>query len=143
MIYDLKRIVTYGIALMMCLVGCVRRDGLTEIRGTVVYDGQPVQKGAIAFLPVGGSGPTAAGIIADGRYAVKVAPGPKQVRIEAFRITGQRRYSPNDLASPMIDVLQQILPERYNAKTELTCEITPTADAYDFAMQKSPAVRSR
>jgi hypothetical protein len=101
----------------------------------VSYKGQPVRKGTICFLPADGNAPTAAGIIADGKYAMKVAPGRKQVRIEAFNVTGQRRYAPNDPNSPMIDIQEQILAERYNAKSELTCDVPAHDGAYDFTLK--------
>jgi hypothetical protein len=35
----------------------------------------------------------------------------------------------------VIDVYEQTLPERYNAKTELSCEV-PSADGkYDFVLE--------
>ena len=81
---------------MACLAGCGRSDGLTEISGTVSYDGQPVKKGTITFLPADGKGPTAATLIADGKYSVKVAPGKKLVKIEGYKVIGQHPFSPNN-----------------------------------------------
>jgi hypothetical protein len=125
-----------GFVWMLCVAGCGRGDGLTQISGGVTYDGQPVKNGTISFLPPDGNGPTAAAIIADGRYSVKVAPDKKQVRIEGFKVVGQRHYVSNDPTSPMIDVQEQILPERYNVKSELTREITPPVAIYDFVLEK-------
>jgi hypothetical protein len=136
MIHDLKIAAACGFALLLCLSGCGRRDGLTEISGAVTYDGQPVKKGAISLLPADGQGPTAAAVIADGKYSVKVTPGKKQVKIEGFRVTGQKQYNPRDPKSPMVDVQEQILPERYNAKTELSREIASGAKTVDFALEK-------
>ena len=73
---DLRLTRVCAFALALCMAGC-RGNGLTEIGGTVTYDGQPVQKGSISFLPFDGKGPTAAAIIADGAYSVKVALGRK------------------------------------------------------------------
>ncbi|MBU4271497.1 MAG: hypothetical protein KKA28_06500, partial [Planctomycetes bacterium] len=73
---------------LLPLLGGCGGSRLVEIGGAVTYDGQPVQKGTIAFLPSDGNGPTAAAIIAEGKYTVKVAPGPKQVKIEGYKIVG-------------------------------------------------------
>ncbi len=64
-----------GFAWMLCVAGCGHGDGLVQIGGGVTYDGQPVKNGTISFLPPDGNGPTAAAIVADGKYSVKVAPG--------------------------------------------------------------------
>ncbi len=125
-----------GFAWMLCVAGCGHGDGLMQIGGGVTYDGQPVKNGTISFLPPDGNGPTAAAIVTDGKYSVKVAPGKKQVRIEGFKVVGQRHYVPNDPTSPMVDVQEQILPERYNAKSTLTREIASHAATYDFVLEK-------
>ena len=116
--------------------GCGHGDGLVQIGGGVTYDGQPVKNGTISFLPPDGNGPTAAAIIADGKYSVKVAPGQKLVQIEGFKVIGHRHYVPNDPTSPLVDIQEQILPERYNTKSELTCEITAGTHVYDFTLSK-------
>lgn len=122
--------------MVLLLSACGSDGGLTEISGVVSYAGQPVQKGSINFLPSDGKGPTAAAIIAGGKYSVKVAPGRKQVTVEGHKIVGQRHLNRNDPRSPIVDTLEQILPERYNTKTELTREISSSAVTYDFALEK-------
>jgi hypothetical protein len=108
-----------------------------EIHGSLTYDGKPIQDGTINFVPVNGNGPTAAAVVTDGKYSVRVAPGEKRVRIEAFRVIGQSGPRPNDPTSRMVDVKEQILPERYNAQTELVREITFDVGTCDFDLVKS------
>lgn len=122
------------LAIAFC-VGC-RRDDLIPIRGAVTYNQKPVAKGTVMFQPADGQGPTAAAIIKDGTYSTKVAVGKKQVLIEGFNVLGQRHYIPNDPKSPMVDIQEQYLPERYNAKSTLTREITSDANTYDFTLDK-------
>ena len=136
---DGLKLTACGIALTACLAGCGRSGGLTEISGTVSYDGQPVKQGTITFLPADGKGPTAAVPIADGKYSVKVAPGKKLVKIEGYKVIGQHRFSANN--PRMVIDQEQILPARYNTKSELTREITPALGTCDFALEKSPAAR--
>jgi hypothetical protein len=124
-----------GFVLLACLVGCGQRDGRIAISGTVSYDGQPVNKGIVTFVPADGKGPTAAATIVDGKYSVKVAPGKKVVKIEGFKVTGQRHYNKNP-NSPMVDQQEQIIPPCYNAKSELTREITSADKTCDFALDK-------
>jgi hypothetical protein len=128
-----------GIALMACLAGCGRNGGLTEISGTVSYDGQPVKQGTITFLPADGKGPTAATPIADGKYSVKVAPGKKLVKIEGYKVIGQHRFSANN--PRMVIDQEQILPARYNTRSELTRDIASSDHKCDFTLEKPAAAR--
>jgi hypothetical protein len=123
-----------GIALITCVAGCGRGGGSAAISGTVSYEGKPLEKGIINFVPADGKGPTAAATIADGKYSVKVAPGKKLVRIEGYKVTGEHPYS---RSNPRIVVDQkQILPPRYNTKSELTRDIASSDRTCDFALEK-------
>ena len=101
----------------------------------VVFDGQPLKKGNVSFMPSDGRGPTAAAIVADGKYSVRISPGKKRVQIEGFKVVG-RQHAMGDPQAPMVDILQPIIPKRYNADSELTCEITSNNHTYDFTLQK-------
>jgi hypothetical protein len=133
------RFAACGLVLLTCLAGCGRSGGLIAISGTVSYDGQRIEKGIVTFVPADGKGPTAAAVIADGKYSVKVAAGRKLVRIEAYKVLGQHPYSKYN---PRIVVDQkQILPPRYNTKSELACDISSSNRTCDFALEKSDAAR--
>lgn len=136
MLYTSQLATACGFVLVLCLSGCGPRDGLTQISGTVSYDGQPVAKGNISLMPVDGVGPSAAAIITDGKYKVKIAPGSKRVKIEAFKVVGKELYRPNDPTSGMVDALEQYLPERYNTKSELTRDVTNGIGTLDFSLEK-------
>lgn len=78
--------VVVAIVVMVGVAGCRRSIETASVSGRVALDGQPVANGTIAFLPTDGKGPTAGGVVAGGAYEVaRLAPGPKIVRIEAFR----------------------------------------------------------
>ena len=132
MIDSLERTASCSVVLLVFCIGC-GGNRLKEIRGTVAYDGKPVKQGTITLLPPDGKGPTAAAIITDGEYSTKVVLGTKQVKIEAFEVKGMRRY-PGSMM--MCEDRRQILPERYNTKTELTSDITSGVRTYDFTLQK-------
>ncbi len=121
-------------AILLCLGGCGSDNDLATIQGTVTCAGRPVEKGNISFQPMDGKGPTAAAVVADGTFTVKIHPGRKHVRIEGYRVTGQQPYRNNPNAPP-VDVLEQIVPDRYNAKSELTCEIVAGGGRYNFELE--------
>jgi hypothetical protein len=71
-----------GGCVLLAAAGCGSSTGAS---GSVTYDGRPVERGAITFLPADGQGPAAGGEIRDGRYRVgDLTPGAKIVQIEAF-----------------------------------------------------------
>ena len=67
--------------LLVLLSGC---GSSAYISGDVTYDGEPVEKGTITFLPADGKGASAGGVIEKGHYkAPNVPPGAKIIKIEA------------------------------------------------------------
>jgi hypothetical protein len=122
-------------AAMCCLLGCERRAKTVHIHGLITFEGKPIEKGVVTFLPSDGRGRTGAGLIADGRYSAEIPPGPKQVQIQGFRIVGRQHAEPANPNSRMIDVQEQVLPDRYNTNSTLTCEITPGGSSQDFSLK--------
>lgn len=79
------------VAAVLLLSGCARE---ASVQGEVTYDGTPVAKGTITFLPADGKGVAAAAPITDGKYTVRpIDPGPKLAQIEATRAVKFARSS--------------------------------------------------
>lgn len=77
------RAAALAVLCVVLLSGCGKESRVT---GEVTYDGAPVAKGTITFLPADGKGVPVGGPIVDGKYAVgPVEPGPKIVQVEATR----------------------------------------------------------
>ncbi|MBN1853529.1 MAG: hypothetical protein JW829_12430 [Pirellulales bacterium] len=74
---------TLNFATLVCILACQAGcSNPTTIRGTVTYDGKPVEKGAITFTPVDGKGPSIGAKIIDGTYSVEEAsPGSFQANV--------------------------------------------------------------
>src|SRR5262249_56050848 len=97
--------------------GCARA-GQAPVRGEVTPDGQPLQEGVIRFVPADGQTPTADAAIAAGRFTATVPPGDKRVEISAPKVLGKRKvYDTPD--SPWVDEVAELLPQQYNARSEL------------------------
>lgn len=87
----LRRCAASLVVTAVLLSGCARE---ANVQGEVTYDGTPVGKGTITFLPADGKGVPAAASITDGKYAVRpIEPGPKLVQIEATRAVKFARSS--------------------------------------------------
>ena len=120
------------LALAILCCGCGAR--YSDIEGKVAFAGKPVNIGTISFLPADGRGPTAAAKIVDGNYSVRVPPGNYKVQISGYRKAGQRHASEGDPNSPMMDILEPIVPERYNTASTLVREIKPGERQIDFLL---------
>jgi hypothetical protein len=124
-------------AALLAASGC-GRSGPISIQGTVTVDGKPLERGKIDFLAVEDKGPTAAAVIKDGKYECEAMPGKKNVRITGGKVVGQHRYTPDNPASPMVEEVKSLIPDRYNAETPLSCEIEYGKSLYDFPLQTKP-----
>lgn len=112
--------------LVLTCLGCGQRG--CPITGEVTFNGKPVAEGTIALEPADGQGVTTGGRIVDGKYSLvdNAAPmvGKKLVRIMAARKTG-RRIPAGPPAPPtmMIDEIVRYIPDIYNQRTTLACEV--------------------
>jgi hypothetical protein len=111
------------IALAIAAVGCGKSDGKVPIRGSVTLNGEPLEQGRIEMIPSDGKGTTTGADILDGDFQLRSDPGPKTVQITAQKIVGREKNYPNDPNSPEHDVIEQLVPARYNTQTELKCDI--------------------
>lgn len=114
------------------LAGCAGGDpNFSEVSGAVTVDGQPLKEGNITFSSVSGNAPSAGGPITDGKYTAKVHIGSTKVEIRASKVVGQKKvYDTPD--SPMRNIMEEMLPAKYNAQTELTLEVEPGTTVKNF-----------
>lgn len=82
--YRFIAILTAGVLATVAL-GC--NSSATTVTGQVTYEGKPVQKGAISFMPTDGQGPSCGGSIVNGRYTAQLSPGKKIVRVVETKVT--------------------------------------------------------
>jgi hypothetical protein len=118
------------------LLGCAGGSDTGEVSGTVTYDGKPVEDGAISFFPSDGKGPTAGGTIKNGKYtATKVPVGTAKVSISGSKVVGKKKvYDTPD--SPEMPVTKELLPEKYNTKTELTLDVKSGSNEKNWDLTK-------
>jgi hypothetical protein len=130
-----KRAAALFLLTTIAIVGCGEVK-LSEVSGTVIYDGKGVEQGSIAFIPIEGNGPSGGGAIKDGKYiAQNVHTGMTKVRISGAKVTGQKRMF-DDPNSPLVITSAEYLPSKYNKETELTYEVRPGNQTKDFDLVK-------
>jgi hypothetical protein len=107
---------------MFVATGCGDGAKLGDVTGTVTIDGAPVEKGSISFFPVDGQGPATGGEIMAGKYESQAPLGNCKVEIRVPKVVGQKKlYDTAD--SPVQNILEEVLPPKYNETTELRLEV--------------------
>jgi hypothetical protein len=123
-------------ALVAALVtlGCGDGGAVGKVSGTVTYDGRPLERGQIKFVPA--SGPTAGAVIEDGKYTVtKVSVGTAKVTISGIKAAGKKKlYDTPD--APERGLAQELLPAKYNEKSELSFEVKRGANEKNWELVK-------
>ena len=121
-------------ALLTALVGCAA-DNMADVSGTVSVDGAPAERGSITFIPTDGKSPTAGAEIKGGKYAARVPLGTSKVQIRVPRVVNKKKlYNTPD--SPIQDVLAEVLPAKFNDKTELTFDVKSGANEKNWELAK-------
>jgi len=121
-----------ALLLSSALLGCSGAS-TAEVRGEVSVDNAPLKKGHIRF--VGTDGKAGEGEVADGKYAVTGVPvGEVKVEITAPKVVGTRKmYDTPD--SPTVEDIQELLPAKYNAKSELKMTVQSGSQEKKFDLQ--------
>jgi hypothetical protein len=123
--------VTMG--LVFAAGGCSADSSRGTVDGTVTLDGTPLASGIIRFVPIDGQTPTAEATINHGTFAAVVPIGEKRVSISASKVVGKRKmYETPD--SPTVDVVEELLPARYNVRSELSITVNPGTQHPEFVL---------
>jgi len=128
------RVVLVAVA-ALAIAGCGESGPAGKVEGTVTLDGTPLTDGSISFVPADGKAASAGGVIKDGKYSVEVHPGPKKITVNATKVVGQKVEYEGDPNSPKTDIIEEIIPARYNSKTELTFEVKEGQNEHNVALE--------
>ncbi len=137
---SLPRFLAVAAAVALALVAGCDTGPRSAVEGTVTYDGQPVDVGGIAFIPIGSDAEgrvRATGPIKDGHYELdsRKGPLPGNYRVE---ITWQKKTGKKVTIEfgHKKDETVQVIPDKYNTKSELTVEIKPGRNTLPFDLNK-------
>lgn len=112
-------VVLFGVV----LAGC-GSSNKAHVSGTVTVDNEPLANGTIQFYPVEGKGQSAGAGITGGKYEVEASVGSMKVVINGTKVVGKiKQYDTPD--SPYVEDIRELLPPRYNTKTELIVTLKP------------------
>lgn len=114
---------------LVAVGGCGKRaDGppKIDIRGRVTHNGKPVNDGAIAFYPDGGTtGAPTSGPIKNGAYNLRgrsaIVAGTYRVEVREYKwpAPGSLKDANGFEPPPGMIVPEQLLPDKFNAKSEI------------------------
>ena len=125
--------------LLVPVIGCGRSEGpkTAIVTGQVTLDGTPLDEGSINFLPSDGNGVPSGAKISAGAYRAEVPLGEKRIEIRAPKIVGQKDAYEGDPQSPKINIIEERIPLRYNAQSELKANVYATTPATDFQLESA------
>jgi hypothetical protein len=104
----------------LLVAGCHGGAVVGEVKGTVTLDGKPLDDGTIRFAPADGRTASSGGIIKNGQFTSEAAPGKYRVEISATKMTGSAGAGRH---SDAVETVAQLIPEKYNMKSELTLDV--------------------
>lgn len=119
------------------LIGCGQAGGLT---GSVSYNGQPVERGSIAFTPVDGKGPVFGGKIENGKFDIPTAhPGKKKAVVRGIRegVVPQSREEADAAAKAGTFKLPDYIAEDAAGNSQ-EVDVTGGGQTLDFAITGPP-----
>lgn len=111
-----------------------------EVSGTVTFNGQPVEQGAISFFPAPGvTGPEAGGEIKDGKYHIPKKTGPvvgkNRVELRSFQKSGRMIQDPTGKPGTMAEEIANIFPDEYGRQSTLVKEVKSGRNEIPFEIK--------
>lgn len=117
-----------SVPLMGCGAGAVDGPPREAVSGKVTLDGKPLEQGAIQFLPASqAEGVSAGAVIAGGSYSIERDNGlvAGRYRVTINSAIGGAPASPDEPPGAVVEanLPKELLPAKYNTKSELVAEI--------------------
>jgi hypothetical protein len=127
------RLVGVTVLMVALPLGCSKPATEGVLTGTVRLDGVALKSGQIRFVPLDGQSPTAGAVITDGQYRTTVPPGEKSVEITSPKEGPARKmYDAAPTTPSPADAGGELVPAKYNARTELRIDVKPGDEQHDF-----------
>jgi hypothetical protein len=119
---------------ILLMAGCGASK--SSVTGEVSFAGRPIENGSVRFFPVESTpGPGAVTAISDGRFEIGeqqgLVAGKYVVQITAVQKTGRIIRSESWVETGPQEEERQIIPAKYNLRSELHAEFLPGPNTYD------------
>jgi hypothetical protein len=115
--------------------GCTGSTATGTVNGIVTLDGQPLKEGVVRFVPADGKSPTASATVTGGKFTAAVSIGVMRVEFSAPKATGRRTKMYNTPDSPMVAEVAELIPDRFNVKSELRITVKKGSQDESFALK--------
>jgi len=125
----LRAMLALGSAVVL-MGGCTSSPNGT-LDGEVTLDGAALKEGVVRFVPTGGKGATSTAPIKDGSFHASLNAGEYDVQFSSPKVIGKRRMMPD---SPEVDDVSELIPDKYNAKSDLKVTIQQGTQAKRFEL---------
>jgi hypothetical protein len=109
------------------------------VRGTVTFDGKPLESGTVVFLPASVQGQTqSGGMIQHGVYDIPRREGPVPgVYTVVITAAAGNAAAPAGAPGKELPIPKQPIPARYNTKSDLKVEVKQGGDnQFNFDLKK-------
>jgi len=103
------------------------------VQGTVSWEGKPLVEGVVRFVPLDGKGTTSSATVTSGAFQAKLAPGVYRVEFSSPKVTGHRKMYDTP-ESPVVDIVDELIPPKYNIRSELTVEVPLSEPVKEFQL---------
>lgn len=114
--------------------GCGDGKGAV-VKGTVMLDGKAVPNGSVTFVKSEGGLVREGATITDGAFTANLPPGKYKVELNGQKLVGKRKQKGFDGKMEEIDLTEEMFPENYNSKSELSEVISAGNNTIKFDLK--------
>ena len=121
------------------VAGCSDGPAYGDVTGEVTLDDAPLREGVVRFVPVDGNTPTASALIENGEFQTPVPAGKHRVEISSPKLP-KGINSSKEMKRGTVDegaALEDLIPQRYNTKSELTAEVKKGANKVSYHLKSN------
>jgi hypothetical protein len=119
---------------LAALAGC-GGDGKGSVEGTVTLDDKPVSNGTVTFVRTEGGLVREGAVIRDGSFKASMPPGKYRVEVNGQKVVGKRKQKGFNGAEEEVDLTEEMFPEQYNTRSELSEEIKAGPNTVKLALK--------
>jgi hypothetical protein len=137
--FPLRGLVNASLLLLVFVSGCgPADDGRRSVSGTITFQGKPLDRGNIMFVPPDGLGSQTGAVIANGTYEIPPEQGllPGRYKVAISSADGDVPADPNTPPGPSGNFTSvDRIPKEYNTESKLEAEVKDQAqNVIDFTI---------